>query len=87
MSFSPRSQCQEKRDARKWIRYILKYNKGLQFLESPFRMKNDWKVLYITKDKTNGLKPNPLDAFEEGLYKDSKGNNLWSWGLSSKLPC
>ena len=34
-----------------------------------------------------GLNPNPLTAFEEGLYKDSNGINTWSWGLSSKLPC
>jgi len=76
-----------KRDARKWTRYILRYNKGLQYLESSFRMKDDWKVLYITKDKMKGLKPNPLTAFEEGLFKDSNGINTWNWGLSGKLPC
>ena len=76
-----------KRDARKWIRYILKYKKGLYYLESSFRMKKDWKVLYVTSDKMKGLNPNPLTAFEEGLYKDSNGINTWSWGLSSKLPC
>ena len=51
-----------KRDAKKWTRYILRYNKGLQYLESSFRMKDDWKVLYISKDKMTGIKTKSINS-------------------------
>ena len=63
-----------KRFILKWVKFILKYNKGQHFLESPFRIESDWDILYITEDKMKGLPPNPLESL----------NNKWN---SLETPC
>ncbi len=54
---------------------------GLKFLRGELSIERDWDVLYINRDKLNGLPPNPIQQLIEGIpIEFSLEENKWNWG-------
>ena len=69
-------------DVEKWVEFILSYSHGLKFLRGELSIERDWDVLYINRDKRNGLPPNPIQQLREGIpaLEFSLEENKWNWG-------